>query len=79
MVIKEEELHSDDLAGLHAFGADKDPFDGAAQIGFDFLQIGQEGAESFSNDLGPGAAFTTDHTASFIFIPRRGAFFADCA
>jgi hypothetical protein len=66
-----------DFPGLEAFGADVDPFGYAFDEGFDFLQIGMEEPQGFADDLGTGAAFAFDHTASFIFIAREGAFSAD--
>ncbi len=48
----------------------------SADVNFQSLQVGEEAANSFSDNLGTRTAFTSDHPAAFIFDAGKGAFFA---
>lgn len=66
----------DDLACLDALDTDIQPFDGSFDNDLDLLKVGKELTEGFTDNLGSGTAFSSDHTASFIFAAGCGSFAA---
>ena len=68
------DLPGADAAGTHVNAPDRSLVDN-----FDPLQVGQETAQRFSDDLGTSTAGPFDLTAAFVFGARDGAFMADNA
>ena len=64
-------------AGTNAGRADFGSLNGFVEDDFDALKIGKKLTQRFGDDLRTGAAFSTDHTASFIFVSGNGTFTAD--
>jgi hypothetical protein len=74
-----KKLSFDDLAGLDAAGADIGALGSALKDDLDLLQIRHDFTQGLADDLGTGAAFTLDHTASFILVARGRTFIANFA
>jgi len=68
-----------DFSGADAAGAHVNAPDRSIKNNFDPLQVRQETAQRFSNDLGTGTAGPFDLTAAFVFGARYRAFMADNA
>lgn len=66
-----------DLACGDAADADIHALDGPVLIDLDVLKVGEETTQRFPNDLRTRTAGPFDLTASFIFGPRIGTFFAN--
>ena len=77
--LKVGNLCFDDLAGFDAAGADVGALGGAFDDDLDLLQVGHDFTQGLADDLGTGAAFTLDHTASFILVARGRTFIANFA
>ncbi len=48
----------------------------SADVDLQPLQVREEAADGFTDDLGTRTAFTSDHPAAFVFDAGKGAFFA---
>lgn len=68
-----------DLAGGDTTGADIHAFNNAFQVDFDALQVREETAQGFSDNLGSGTAGPLDLAAPLIFDTRNRAFIANNA
>ena len=66
-----------DLAASDAGRANHFAFDRTFEDDLNSLQIGEETAKCFPDDLGTGTALTLDHTASFIFVAGDSSLAAD--
>ena len=66
----------DDLSGGNAAGADSGSFDRSVDNDLDPLEVGEETAQGFADDLRTGTARPLDLPASFIFDPGDDPFVA---
>jgi hypothetical protein len=55
------------------------PSDRSVIVDFKSLEVRKESAQGFADNLGTGSAFSFDHTASFVLVPRYGPFSANFA
>ena len=74
-----ESLSLDDGPALDAACADKLAADGSFEDDLNTLKIGQESAQGFSRDFGPGPAVKLSGTASDVFVTGNGTFAANDA
>ena len=61
---------------MDAAGANEVGLSGAVDLDFDPLEIREELTQRFADNLGPGSAFSFDHTAAFILVAWGNTFFA---
>ena len=70
-------LRLDDFSGGNTARADISALDRALEVDLDPLQVREEPAQRFADDLGAGATGAFDLPAPLIFVARDRAFLAD--